>query len=73
MHDLIRANLHRAPMYSGPDREHRTALLPVDRGQGRPLRRPDAHQIFLEPEGRNTLEYYCNGISTSLPRDVQER
>src|SRR5262245_23815452 len=32
----------------------------------------DAHQIFLEPEGRNTLEYYCNGISTSLPRDVQE-
>jgi tRNA uridine 5-carboxymethylaminomethyl modification enzyme len=31
-----------------------------------------AHQIFLEPEGRNTLEYYCNGISTSLPRDVQE-
>jgi tRNA uridine 5-carboxymethylaminomethyl modification enzyme len=32
----------------------------------------EAHQIFLEPEGRNTLEYYCNGISTSLPRDVQE-
>ena len=32
----------------------------------------DQHQIFLEPEGRNTLEYYCNGISTSLPRDVQE-
>ena len=32
----------------------------------------EQHQIFLEPEGRNTLEYYCNGISTSLPRDVQE-
>ncbi|HEU5118890.1 MAG TPA: FAD-dependent oxidoreductase, partial [Isosphaeraceae bacterium] len=32
----------------------------------------DQHQIFLEPEGRDTLEYYCNGISTSLPRDVQE-
>jgi tRNA uridine 5-carboxymethylaminomethyl modification enzyme len=32
----------------------------------------DAHQIFLEPEGRDTLEYYCNGISTSLPRDVQD-
>ena len=31
-----------------------------------------SHQIYLEPEGRNTLEYYCNGISTSLPRDVQE-
>ena len=33
----------------------------------------EQHQIFLEPEGRETLEYYCNGISTSLPRDVQER
>jgi tRNA uridine 5-carboxymethylaminomethyl modification enzyme len=32
----------------------------------------DKHQIFLEPEGRNTLEYYCNGISTSLPNDVQQ-
>jgi tRNA uridine 5-carboxymethylaminomethyl modification enzyme len=32
----------------------------------------DQHQIFLEPEGRNTLEYYCNGISTSLPKDVQQ-
>jgi tRNA uridine 5-carboxymethylaminomethyl modification enzyme len=32
----------------------------------------DRHQIFLEPEGRNTLEYYCNGISTSLPNDVQQ-
>src|SRR5438128_10322919 len=32
----------------------------------------ERHQIFLEPEGRNTLEYYCNGISTSLPNDVQQ-
>jgi tRNA uridine 5-carboxymethylaminomethyl modification enzyme len=32
----------------------------------------DRHQIFLEPEGRDTLEYYCNGISTSLPNDVQQ-
>ena len=32
----------------------------------------ERHQVFLEPEGRNTLEYYCNGISTSLPRDVQQ-
>src|SRR5438128_933809 len=32
----------------------------------------DRHQIFLEPEGRHTLEYYCNGISTSLPKDVQQ-
>ena len=39
-HDVIRANLHRAPMYSGADRRPRAALLPVDRGQGRPVRRP---------------------------------
>src|SRR5207342_1709101 len=32
-----------------------------------------SHHIFLEPEGRNTWEYYCNGISTSLPRDVQDQ
>ena len=32
----------------------------------------ERHQLFLEPEGRNTLEYYVNGISTSLPRDVQD-
>jgi tRNA uridine 5-carboxymethylaminomethyl modification enzyme len=72
VHDLIRANLHRAPMYSGqiqstgprycPSIEDKVVRF-ADRGQ---------HQIFLEPEGRNTLEYYCNGISTSLPRDVQE-
>ena len=40
VHDMIRANLHRAPDVFGPDPEHRPALLPVDRGQGRPLRRP---------------------------------
>ena len=73
VHDLIRANLDRAPMYSGQIESTGPALLPVDRGQGRPVRRPDRHQIFLEPEGRSTLEYYCNGISTSLPRDVQDR
>ncbi len=72
VHDVIRANLHRAPMYSGqiestgprycPSIEDKVVRF-ADRG---------AHQIFLEPEGRATLEYYCNGISTSLPRDVQE-
>jgi tRNA uridine 5-carboxymethylaminomethyl modification enzyme len=72
VHERIRANLHRAPMYSGqiqgtgprycPSIEDKVVRF-ADRSQ---------HQIFLEPEGRNTLEYYCNGISTSLPRDVQE-
>ena len=56
----------------GRDQEHGPALLPVDRGQGRALRRQrESHQIFLEPEGLDTHEIYPNGISTSLPFDVQ--
>ena len=73
VHELIRANLHRAPMYTRPDSIDRAALLPVDRRQGRPLRRQArGTRLFLEPEGRNTHEVYVNGISTSLPRDVQD-
>ena len=72
-HAIIRANLDRAPMYSGADRERRPALLPLDRGQGRALRRTaTAHQIFLEPEGLDDDTVYPNGISTSLPAEVQE-
>ncbi len=72
VHDLIRANLHRAPMYSGQIESTGPRYCPsiedkIVRFAGR-----DQHQVFLEPEGRSTLEYYCNGISTSLPRDVQE-
>jgi tRNA uridine 5-carboxymethylaminomethyl modification enzyme len=55
-------------------RRHRrrgSALLPVDRGQDPSLRRKTSHQIFLEPEGLTTSEIYPNGISTSLPFDVQ--
>jgi tRNA uridine 5-carboxymethylaminomethyl modification enzyme len=46
--------------------------LSVDRGQGRPFRGPDYHQIFLEPEGLDDTTVYPNGISTSLPEDVQD-
>ena len=53
------------------DRRRRPALLPVGRGQGRALRRQASHQIFIEPEGLDTHEVYPNGISTSLPFDVQ--
>ena len=73
-HELIRANLHRAPMYSGrieaesgprycPSIEDKVVRFP-DR---------DSHHVFLEPESLHTNEIYCNGISTSLPVDVQEQ
>jgi tRNA uridine 5-carboxymethylaminomethyl modification enzyme len=72
VHDLIRANLHRAPMYSGQIESTGPRYCPsIEDKVVRFADRP-GHQIFLEPEGRSTLEYYCNGISTSLPRDVQD-
>jgi tRNA uridine 5-carboxymethylaminomethyl modification enzyme len=74
IHALIRDNLHLAPMYSGQiDAECGPRYCPsledkVVRFAGR-----DSHQVFLEPEGLFTDEIYCNGISTSLPAEVQER
>ncbi|MBI3461620.1 MAG: tRNA uridine-5-carboxymethylaminomethyl(34) synthesis enzyme MnmG [Planctomycetes bacterium] len=72
VHELIRANLHRAPMYSGQIESRGPRYCPSIEDKVVRFAERNRHQIFLEPEGRNTLEYYCNGISTSLPRDVQE-
>ena len=72
VHDLIRANLHRAPMYSGQIQGRGPRYCPSVEDKVVRFADRDRHQIFLEPEGRNTLEYYCNGISTSLPKDVQQ-
>ena len=72
VHDLIRANLHRAPMYSGQIQGRGPRYCPSIEDKVVRFADKDRHQIFLEPEGRNTLEYYCNGISTSLPKDVQQ-
>ncbi len=72
VHDVIRANLHRAPMYSGQIRSCGPRYCPSIEDKVVRFADKDRHQIFLEPEGRNTLEYYCNGISTSLPKDVQQ-
>src|SRR5262249_9123003 len=71
VHELIRANLHRAPMYSGQIQGRGPRYCPSIEDKVVRFADKDRHQIFLEPEGRNTLEYYCNGISTSLPNDVQ--
>jgi tRNA uridine 5-carboxymethylaminomethyl modification enzyme len=72
VHDLIRANLHRAPMYSGQIRTQGPRYCPSIEDKVVRFAEKDKHQIFLEPEGLHTLEYYCNGISTSLPKDVQQ-
>jgi tRNA uridine 5-carboxymethylaminomethyl modification enzyme len=73
VHALIRDNLHRAPMYSGQIASRGPRYCPSIEDKVVRFADKEQHQIFLEPEGRNTLEYYCNGISTSLPRDVQQR
>src|SRR5262249_23054069 len=72
VHQLIRANLHRAPMYSGQINSRGPRYCPSIEDKVVRFAEKERHQIFLEPEGRNTLEYYCNGISTSLPNDVQQ-
>jgi tRNA uridine 5-carboxymethylaminomethyl modification enzyme len=71
-HELIRANLHRAPMYSGQIVSRGPRYCPSIEDKVVRFADKSRHQLFLEPEGRNTLEVYVNGISTSLPRDVQE-
>ena len=72
VHDLIRANLHRAPMYSGQIRTSGPRYCPSIEDKVVRFAEKDSHQLFLEPEGRETEEVYVNGISTSLPRDVQD-
>jgi tRNA uridine 5-carboxymethylaminomethyl modification enzyme len=71
VHELIRANLHRAPMYSGQICSRGPRYCPSIEDKVVRFADKTRHQIFLEPEGRHTWEYYCNGISTSLPNDVQ--
>jgi tRNA uridine 5-carboxymethylaminomethyl modification enzyme len=70
-HDLIMTNLDRSPLYGG--RIKGTGVRYCPSIEDKVVRFPDKirHQIFLEPEGRRTTEYYPNGISTSLPVEVQ--
>ena len=72
VHDLIRANLQRAPMYSGQISTSGPRYCPSIEDKVVRFADKEQHQLFLEPEGRNTLEVYVNGVSTSLPRDVQD-
>ncbi|MEX2113462.1 MAG: tRNA uridine-5-carboxymethylaminomethyl(34) synthesis enzyme MnmG [Pirellulales bacterium] len=72
VHELIRANLHRAPMYSGQIKSSGPRYCPSIEDKVVRFADKQQHQLFLEPEGRSTREVYVNGISTSLPRDVQD-
>jgi tRNA uridine 5-carboxymethylaminomethyl modification enzyme len=72
IHELIRANLHRAPMYSGQIQSRGPRYCPSIEDKVVRFADKESHQLFLEPEGRHTQEIYVNGISTSLPRDVQD-
>jgi tRNA uridine 5-carboxymethylaminomethyl modification enzyme len=71
-HDVIRANLHRAPMYSGQIQSRGPRYCPSIEDKVVRFADKDRHQVFLEPEGYDSDRIYCNGISTSLPIDVQE-
>lgn len=73
VHELIRENLHRAPMYSGQIDSSGPRYCPSIEDKIVRFADKERHQLFLEPEGRETLEVYVNGVSTSLPRDVQDR
>ncbi len=73
VHEIIRANLHRAPMYSGQIDSRGPRYCPSIEDKVVRFADKNQHQLFLEPEGRRTQEVYVNGISTSLPRDVQDQ
>jgi tRNA uridine 5-carboxymethylaminomethyl modification enzyme len=70
-HDVIRENLGKSAMYGGSIQSRGPRYCPSIEDKIVRFADKDRHQIFLEPEGRNTSEYYPNGLSTSLPYDVQ--
>ncbi len=71
-HQLIRANLHRAPMYNGQIQTAGPRYCPSIEDKVVRFADRSSHHVYLEPESLDTNEIYCNGISTSLPADVQE-
>ena len=70
-HAIIRANVHRSPMYSGQIKSRGPRYCPSIEDKIVRFGERDGHQIFLEPEGLDDTTVYPNGISTSLPEDVQ--
>lgn len=71
-HEVVEANFGRSPMFTGVIQGIGPRYCPSIEDKVKRFRERDRHQLFLEPEGLTTDEIYVNGISTSLPRDVQE-
>ena len=70
-HEIIRANLNRSPLYAGRIKGTGPRYCPSIEDKVVKFSDKASHQVFLEPEGRHTSEYYVNGISTSLPYEIQ--
>ncbi len=70
-HDIIRNNLDKSPLYAGKIEGVGPRYCPSIEDKVVKFADKDRHQLFLEPEGRHTEEYYVNGVSTSLPMEVQ--
>ena len=72
-HKIIKENLHLSPLYSGRIKSRGPRYCPSIEDKVVKFSDKPRHQVFLEPEGRSTFETYVNGLSTSLPQDVQIR
>lgn len=70
-HEIIRKNLNRSPLYAGRIEGIGPRYCPSIEDKVVKFSDKERHQIYLEPEGKDTEEFYVNGLSTSLPRDVQ--
>jgi tRNA uridine 5-carboxymethylaminomethyl modification enzyme len=70
-HEIIRSGIHRSPMYSGVIKSRGPRYCPSIEDKIHRFADKERHQIFLEPEGLDTVEVYPNGLSTSLPLDIQ--
>ncbi len=72
-HEIIQENMHLSPMYSGQIQATGVRYCPSIEDKLKKFGDKSQHQVFLEPQGLDTEEYYPNGISTGLPVDVQEK
>jgi tRNA uridine 5-carboxymethylaminomethyl modification enzyme len=70
-HDIIRSGLNRSPLYTGKIKATGVRYCPSIEDKIVKFADKERHQVFLEPEGLDTIEYYPNGVSTSLPLDIQ--